>query len=235
MSWPWGVGWTKMQTKTIVSVLVVCGITALISFRIKKKRKTQLIQEIKEGIRTSGQLVTQDDLVKEQLSRNISFLGEKQTLVQNGYIIVVGLGGVGSHAAHMLLRSGVGKIRLIDFDQVTLSSLNRHAVANRDDVGISKVECMKKHLLEILPSAQIDAISEMFSKDSAQRLLDGNPDFVLDCIDNIHTKIDLLEYCYKANIKVVSSMGSGAKSDPTRIHIADISETFGKVLVFLKN
>lgn len=212
--------------KTAASIIILCGIAVYISTKLKRNRKKKLIQEISQEI-TNSQLVNEDDLLKEQLSRNISFLGEKQELVQNGFIIVIGLGGVGSHAAHMLARSGIGRIRLVDFDQVTLSSLNRHAVATRDDVGISKVECMKKHLLDILPSAQIMAVSEMFSKNSAERLLEGDPDFVLDCIDNIHTKIDLLEYCHKANIRVISSMGSGAKSDPTRIQIADISETFG--------
>ena len=199
----------------------------VISNALKKNKKKRLLIEINQEIK-SDQTVLKDDLIKEQLSRNISFLGKsKQENVDKSFIIVVGLGGVGSHAVHMLLRSGVTRIRLIDFDQVTLSSLNRHAVAKRADVGISKVSTMKKHLLEIIPNAHIDAVAEMFSKESAAIMLDGNPDFVLDCIDNIQTKIDLLEYCFKNKIRVVSSMGSGAKADPTRIHISDISETFG--------
>jgi hypothetical protein len=84
----------------------------------------------------SAQQRKDDVLITEQLSRNTMFYGEEnQQNVANAFVIVVGLGGVGSHAAHMLARSGVGKLRLVDFDQVTLSSLNRHAVATRDDVG----------------------------------------------------------------------------------------------------
>lgn len=79
----------------------------------------------------------------------------------------------------MLLRSGVQRLRLIDFDQVTLSSLNRHAVAVRNDVGIPKVECMKKHLLEIMPTATIETYNRMFNLNSAPELLHGEPDFVL--------------------------------------------------------
>jgi tRNA A37 threonylcarbamoyladenosine dehydratase len=215
---------------TIAASIGMIALTSIIiSDAIKRYRKKKLLQEIDKEINFNTML-DENDLVKEQLSRNIAFLGDKQENVDKSFVIVIGLGGVGSHAVQMLCRSGVRKIRIIDFDQVTLSSLNRHAVAKRYDVGISKVECMKKHLLEILPEADIDAVAEMFSKESAERMLDGNPDFVLDCIDNIHTKIDLLEYCFRNKIRVVSSMGSGAKSDPTRIHVADISETFGNCI-----
>lgn len=126
----------------------------------------------------------------------------------------------------MLVRAGVERVRLIDFDQVTLSSLNRHAVATRADVGISKVQAMKNHLLEIVPHAEIDARPQMFSIDFADDLLKGSPDFVLDCIDNLETKIQLIAYCCKHNLKVVASMGAGAKCDPSRVQLADISETY---------
>ena len=149
-----------------------------------------------------------ESLVSEQLSRNISFLGQERVdRLRECFVIVVGLGGVGSHAAHMLLRSGVENLRLVDFDQVTLSSLNRHAVATHKDVGTSKVVAMKKHLLQIAPWAKIEACNELFHAERADALLsasEGNrvPDLVLDCIDNLETKVQLLEYCHKANIKV---------------------------------
>ncbi|KAH6596087.1 hypothetical protein BASA50_005384 [Batrachochytrium salamandrivorans] len=170
-------------------------------------------------------------LVLEQLSRNVAFLGQEGVArCRRSFVIVVGVGGVGSHAAHMLLRSGVEHIRLIDFDQVTLSSLNRHAVANRSDVGTFKVMAMKQHFLEIVPHAKIDPVIELFNKDAASRLLSGNPDYVLDCIDNLETKVDLLEYCYNHGIPIISSMGAGAKMDASRIQIADISDTFEDAL-----
>jgi tRNA A37 threonylcarbamoyladenosine dehydratase len=168
----------------------------------------------------------QESLMLEQLSRNIAFLGEQgTTCLRNSFVIVVGLGGVGSHAAHMLARAGVARMRLIDFDQVTLSSLNRHAVATRKDVGIPKVTAMKNHLLKIVPQMQIDARVNLFKIEDAEELLEGEPDFVLDCIDHLQTKAELIQYCVEKRYKVISSMGAGAKSDPSRIQIADINDT----------
>lgn len=128
----------------------------------------------------------------------------------------------------MLLRSGVEHIRLIDFDQVSLSSLNRHAVATQSDVGTPKVLAMKKHFKAIFPNAFIDIRNEMFEKPRAQELLLSGgvrPDYVLDCIDNMQTKIDLIQFCVENELPIVSSMGAGAKCDPSRVQIADISDT----------
>ncbi|KAI9344944.1 hypothetical protein BDR26DRAFT_818580, partial [Obelidium mucronatum] len=167
-----------------------------------------------------------EELIREQLSRNYSFLGEDgMKSVRNSFVIVVGLGGVGSHAAHMLVRSGVQKLRIIDFDQVSLSSLNRHAVAVHGDVGTSKAACLAKHFGQIAPQAEVEAINELFNINVAERLLAGNPDYVLDCIDNLNTKIDLIKYCHDHKIPIIASMGAGAKADPSRIQIADVSDT----------
>ncbi|KAJ5966357.1 hypothetical protein N7481_013071 [Penicillium waksmanii] len=149
------------------------------------------------------------------------------------YIVVVGCGGVGSHAAAALARSGVAKIRLIDFDQVTLSSLNRHALATLADVGTSKVHCIRRRLEQIAPWVMFDCRNELFGKEAADSLLgpwtlthegEGRrPDYVLDCIDNITSKVDLLHYCHTHSLPVISSMGAGCKSDPTRVVVGDIS------------
>lgn len=137
---------------------------------------------------------------------------------------MVGLGGVGSHCAHMLVRSGIGRIRLIDFDQVTLSSLNRHAVATMADVGISKAAAMKQRLSSIVPWCDIEDISEMFLMKEADRLLSGAPDLVLDCIDDVNTKAELIAYCLQHNLPVLTSMGAGGKADPTKLRIAPLSD-----------
>ncbi|KAJ3041875.1 hypothetical protein HDV00_008579 [Rhizophlyctis rosea] len=172
-------------------------------------------------------VATDESLIREQLSRNYAFLGEEGVAkVRKSFVIVVGLGGVGSHAAHMLLRSGVEHLRLIDFDQVTLSSLNRHALATQNDVGTPKALCLQKHFAEIFPNAKVEIGVEMYTPATAPTLLAGTPDFVLDCIDNLATKVDLIKYCKENNLRVMSSMGAGAKADPSRIQIADISDTF---------
>jgi len=123
----------------------------------------------------------------------------------------------------MLVRSGVAKIRLIDFDQVTLSSLNRHAIAALGDVGQSKAIVLKKRLQEISPWCEIEAVTEMFVGSEARRLLgpfigssSGSsssdsqpPTYVLDCIDDVNTKAELIAYCVKNGLPVLTSMGAG--------------------------
>ncbi|ORX37153.1 hypothetical protein BD324DRAFT_579869 [Kockovaella imperatae] len=167
-----------------------------------------------------------EGLIREQLTRNYNFLGEESMeKVRNSYVVVVGCGGVGSWAALMLLRSGVGKLLLIDFDLTTLSSLNRHACATLEDVGSPKVIATQTYLRKVAPWAEIDTHVGLWRKGDSEHLLEG-ADWVVDAIDNIDTKVDLLTHCHKNGIKVFSSMGSGAKRDPTRIQIADISSTY---------
>ncbi|KAJ2064379.1 hypothetical protein GGI17_001085 [Coemansia sp. S146] len=166
-------------------------------------------------------------LIQEQLARHYVFFGQEgMAKVRDSFVVVVGAGGVGSWAALMLLRSGVQRIRVIDFDQVTLSSLNRHAAATRANVGTPKVDALKQSFADIAPHAMVEARVALFSAATAGDLLAGEPDYVLDCIDNMDTKTDLLEFCKKHNLEVISAMGAGMKSDPSRVQIADISDTF---------
>lgn len=170
-----------------------------------------------------------EELIQEQLARNYAFLSpEGMDKVRNQNIVIVGAGGVGSWVSTMLVRSGVGKIRIIDFDQVSLSSLNRHAVATLQDVGISKVDCLRNHLLQIAPWIKIETKNQLWNLASAQELIFGDdfqPTYIVDCIDNIDTKVDLLSFCYENQLPVISSGGAACKSDPTRINISDISKT----------
>lgn len=121
----------------------------------------------------------------------------------------------------MLVRSGVGRVRLIDFDQVSLSSLNRHALAELSDVGLSKVESIRRHLENTVPWCVIEPIQEMFRIEDADRLLLGafkatcgqsagedRPDFVVDCIDDVNTKAELVSFCKKNDLEVITSMGN---------------------------
>jgi len=169
-----------------------------------------------------------DDLILEQLARNRVFLTDPGLAkLRDAFVIVVGCGGVGSHAAAALARSGCSKLRLIDFDQVTLSSLNRHAVATLADVGTPKVHCIRRRLEQITPWTHFECRNELFGEQTAATQLaplnGQKPDYVIDAIDNIDSKVALLAYCHKNNLKVISSMGAGCKSDPTKIFIGDIS------------
>ncbi len=168
------------------------------------------------------------ELILEQLARNRVFLkDEGLAKLRSAFVIIVGCGGVGSHAAAALARSGVSCLRLIDFDQVTLSSLNRHAVATLADVGMPKVHCIRRRLEQITPWVHFDCRAELFTEASAPQQLAARegqaPDFVVDAIDNIDSKVALLNYCYKNSIRVISSMGAGCKSDPTMVFLGDIS------------
>jgi len=142
---------------------------------------------------------------------------------------------VGSHAAHMLARSGVGALRLVDFDQVSLSSLNRHAVATLQDVGRPKSEALKLRLRAIAPWCAMDDRASMFTADLAAQLLgpwgggggfpEGRkPDYVLDCIDDVNTKADLIHYCQIHGIPVMTACAAGGKADPTRLHMGLLSD-----------
>ncbi|KIJ50617.1 hypothetical protein M422DRAFT_204191 [Sphaerobolus stellatus SS14] len=164
-----------------------------------------------------------ESLIREQLARNYAFFGEEgMAKIRGGFVVVVGCGGVGSHAAMMLARSGVAKIRLVDFDYVTLSSLNRHAAAGLSDVGMPKVTCIKRTIESFAKWVDVDARVDIWRKDEGGGNLLEGADWVLDAIDNIPTKVDLLKYCHDNKIKVFSAMGAGAKSDPTRIQIRHV-------------
>jgi len=170
------------------------------------------------------------ELIQEQLTRTSSFLKpEGLQILQSSFVVIVGLGGVGSHCTAALARSGVSHIRLIDFDQVTLSSLNRHAVATLADVGTPKVQCVRKRLEAVVPWVRWECFNEIWRQDQGEKLLGGwggegkKPDYVVDAIDNIDSKVALLKYCHEKRIKVISSMGAGCKSDPTRVYVGDIS------------
>jgi tRNA A37 threonylcarbamoyladenosine dehydratase len=141
-------------------------------------------------------------------------------------VTVIGLGGVGSHAAHMLARSGLGKLRLVDFDRVTLSSLNRHALAIRSDVGREKAVVMVERLKDILgkQTCELEAVVALCNASTVKDQIKDS-DLVLDCIDDQTTKIELLEACEEMNIPILASLGAGGKVDPTRLRIAPLGDS----------
>ncbi|EGG21673.1 HesA/moeB/thiF family protein [Cavenderia fasciculata] len=178
--------------------------------------------------KTNIDTMQQEQIFDEQMNRTMLYYGEENfKKIRGAFIIVVGLGGVGGAAAHVLLRSGVKKIRLIDPDLVTISSLNRNVLAQRKDVGRSKVEMMKSYFAAICPEVEVEAFQTFFTGDLAPQLLGGKPDYVLDCIDNTETKVQLLTYCHQNGLPVMSSFGAGSSSDPTKINICDLAFTFG--------
>lgn len=141
------------------------------------------------------------------------------------HVVVFGLGGVGSFAVEGLVRSGVGKLTLVDFDDVCVTNTNRQLHATVSGVGKPKAELMAARCKQINPDVQVTAVKEFYREELSEQLLAGEIDFVVDAIDNVKAKLHMLDACVKRNLPVVSSMGSAARLDPTAIRVADLSET----------
>ncbi|MDD2850489.1 MAG: tRNA threonylcarbamoyladenosine dehydratase [Desulfuromonadaceae bacterium] len=141
------------------------------------------------------------------------------------HIMICGIGGVGSYAAEALGRAGIGKITLVDFDDICLTNINRQIHALSSTVGLTKVEAMAARLRDINPTAEIIAIPDFFSQENAERLMVPHPDYVLDAIDHFTAKAALITGCRQRDIRIISSMGAANKLDPTKIEVSDISSS----------
>ncbi len=141
-------------------------------------------------------------------------------------VLIIGVGGVGTFAAEALSRSGVGTLKLVDFDKVCVTNTNRQLHAMQGTIGKQKVEVMAERLRLIHPTGAVEVCAEFYNSENYERILDGQIDYVIDAIDNLSAKAHLLETCRQKNIPVVSSMGAAARMDPTLIRVADISETY---------
>lgn len=140
------------------------------------------------------------------------------------HVVVVGLGGVGSHCAESLVRSGVGNVTVVDFDLVCVTNTNRQVQALRGQVGQPKASVLAERLRLVNPKATIKAIPLPYEARIADRLLAGPPDLVIDAIDNVTTKCHLLATCWARGIPVVCSTGASGRIDPTRVKVADLTQ-----------
>ena len=140
-------------------------------------------------------------------------------------VTVLGLGGVGSFAAEALVRSGVGRVVLVDYDRICVTYVNRQLHAAKGTLGKSKVAVMAERLRAINPDAVIDPRAEFYRAESSARLLVPEPDVVIDAIDNVSAKMHLIATCVRERLRLVSAMGAAARLDPTAVRVADLSET----------
>jgi tRNA A37 threonylcarbamoyladenosine dehydratase len=145
--------------------------------------------------------------------------------IRSAQVAVFGLGGVGSHAALALARSGIGTLLLVDFDCITASSLNRNPVAGPADVGRPKVEFLAAHLALTCPDTTVTTRQVFFHDDTAAELLTPAPDLVIDAIDSLNPKVLLLAHCSRRELPVISSMGASSRSDVTRVRTGDLATT----------
>lgn len=161
------------------------------------------------------------------LERTELLLGEeKLTLLRNANVLVVGLGGVGAYAAEMIARAGVGKMTIADADTVSKSNINRQLIALHSTIGQEKSALMAQRLRDINPEIELQVINRFIKDDETDALLDSQPfDYVVDAIDTLSPKLALIKGALDRNIPLVSSMGAGAKTDPTKMEICDIAKT----------
>lgn len=159
-------------------------------------------------------------------SRSELIIGtENLEKLKNSKIAIFGIGGVGTFAVEGLARTGVGSFVLVDDDDICLTNINRQIHALRSTVGKPKVEVMKERILEINPKANVETYKMLYNAESAEQLLSDDYDYVVDAIDMVSAKLDLVERCTKRGIKIISSMGAGNKLDPTRFEVTDIFKT----------
>lgn len=162
--------------------------------------------------------------MSDRLSRTRQLIGEKAVnKLWQSRVAVFGIGGVGGYVCEALVRAGVGAIDLIDRDQVDLTNINRQIIASHSTIGRDKVEVMKERILDIDPEIRVKTYKCFFLPDTE---FDFTPyDYVVDAIDTVTAKLDLIVRAKEAGVPVISSMGTGNKLDPGRFQIAPISKT----------
>ena len=162
----------------------------------------------------------------KQFARTKLLIGEDGIkALNNANIIVFGIGGVGSYVVESLVRSGIGKITIVDFDNVDETNINRQIIALHSTIGRKKVDVMKERILDINPNISVQTHNTFISRETISIFDLTKYDYVIDCIDNVTGKLAIIEKSIENQIKVISSLGTANKLDPTRLKITDISKT----------
>ena len=158
--------------------------------------------------------------------RVISLIGnDKFVNLQNTKVLIVGCGGVGGYAFETLVRSGIGNIDLIDFDDIDVSNLNRQVITSQSNIGLSKVEEAKKRALLINPNLNINTYKMFLDDSNIDKILNNNYDYIIDACDSVNTKIELMKKSVTGEFKLISSMGTAKKMNPTKLSITTLDKT----------
>ena len=158
--------------------------------------------------------------------RNKMFFGlEGFQKLQESFVAVVGLGGVGSYAAEALARAGVGRLRIIDCDKVKPSDINRQLIALSTTVGMPKAQAAADRLAAINPQLRLEPVQAFFHFDTADELITGDIDFVIDAIDSLNPKGQLIKHCMEKNIPLISALGASSRTDPLQLQMTSLNKT----------
>ena len=164
--------------------------------------------------------------MSNEFSRTETLLGlDRMNKLKNSRVIIFGVGGVGGYVIEALTRSGFKQIDIVDFDSVSITNINRQIIALHSTVGKLKIDVMKERMLDINPNIVVNTYPVFLDDTNIESFNLSQYDYVIDAIDSVTSKILLIEYCVKNNIKIISSMGTGNKLDPSLFKISDISKT----------
>ncbi len=162
-------------------------------------------------------------MAKWQERAELLFKSEGLNNLQNSNVLVIGLGGVGSFAAEFLARAGVGKLTIVDGDTVDITNINRQLPALHSTVGLPKVQVVGERLMDINPELKLTRIEEFLSPERALEIVSPEFDYVLDCIDSVTPKLNLIISAKRNRVKIISSMGAGGKMEASKVHVSCIT------------
>ena len=160
-----------------------------------------------------------------EFEREELLIGDKINILKNKTILVLGLGGVGGYVTESLARCGIGNLILVDYDKVDITNINRQIIATYDTVGRLKTECFKERISKINKDCNVKILSIFYGKDNKDILFEDKIDYVIDCCDSLESKKLLIEECFKRNIPIISSMGTGNKFHPEMFSITKLKKT----------
>jgi tRNA A37 threonylcarbamoyladenosine dehydratase len=173
-------------------------------------------------------------MAKWQERAELLFKPEGLKNLTKANVLIVGVGGVGSFAAEFLVRAGVGSITIVDGDTVDITNINRQLPALHSTVGLVKIDVVGSRLLDINPELKLTKIQEFLSPERAFEIVNPSYDYVLDCIDSVTPKLNLILGAKRNRVKIISSMGAGGKMEASKVKVADISNTvnclFAKII-----
>lgn len=166
--------------------------------------------------------------MSEQFIRTLALIGrEGLERLQNSKVLVAGIGGVGGYTAEALVRAGIGSIDLVDMDTISVTNINRQIIALHSTVGRKKVEVMRERLLDINPDVKVGTYDIFLDNETIKQLTLTDYDYVADAVDTVSAKIMLISLCSDAGVPIISSMGTGNKTDPTQFRVDKIKDTIG--------
>lgn len=213
----------NLQQNTL-GIRVINGVEGLYKIRILKfiKENTPLEKGFYRRVSLLGFFLWESVFMFERLEL---LIGNKIESLHSKTVLIIGLGGVGGYALECIVRSGIGRVIIVDNDVVDITNLNRQIVSLHSNIGQLKVDAWEKRIKDINPDIEVTKIKQFITKDNISLLFENKIDYLIDACDTVETKKEIIRNCLNRNIKFISSMGTGNKLDITKFKIEDIRKT----------